>query len=103
MQDWLPTLGLSSYQWEGMLLPWAASLFSGIVEQARSLSARAAMIFAAEALRVCRVALLINDLRRSALSLALTRCAGPLFRSRLTRHDSVASVRRAYDTRRVLI
>lgn len=48
--DWLPTLGLSSAQWEGMLLPWAASLFSGSIEQARGLSARAAMIFAAKAL-----------------------------------------------------
>ena len=48
--DWLPTLGLSAAQWEGMLLPWAASLFSGSIEQARSLSARAAMIFAAKAL-----------------------------------------------------
>jgi predicted NAD/FAD-binding protein len=50
LQDWLPTLGLSSDQWEGMLLPWAASLFSGSVEQTRGLSARAAMIFVAKAL-----------------------------------------------------
>ena len=48
--DWLPTLGLTSAQWEGMLLPWAASLFSGSIEQARQLSARAAMVFAAKAL-----------------------------------------------------
>jgi uncharacterized protein len=33
-----------------MLLPWAASLFSGSIEDARGLSARAAMIFAAKAL-----------------------------------------------------
>jgi uncharacterized protein len=50
MGDWLKTLGLSSAQTEGMLLPWAASLFSGSIEQARSLSARAAMVFAAKAL-----------------------------------------------------
>lgn len=48
--EWLPTLGLARDQWEGMLLPWAASLFSGSIEQARGLSARAAMIFAARAL-----------------------------------------------------
>jgi predicted NAD/FAD-binding protein len=48
--DWLPTLGLPRAQWEGMLLPWAASLFSGSIEQARGMSARAAMIFAAKAL-----------------------------------------------------
>jgi predicted NAD/FAD-binding protein len=44
---WLPTLGLQRHQWEGMLLPWVASLFTGDIEQARSFSARAAMIFAA--------------------------------------------------------
>jgi predicted NAD/FAD-binding protein len=48
--DWLPTLGLSQAQWEGIILPWAASLFSGDVEQARGMSARAAMLFAAKAL-----------------------------------------------------
>jgi predicted NAD/FAD-binding protein len=50
LDDWLQTLGLTSQQREGMLLPWAASLFSGSIEQARGLSARAAMIFAAKAL-----------------------------------------------------
>jgi predicted NAD/FAD-binding protein len=50
LDEWLPTLGLTRAQWEGMLLPWAASLFSGSIEQARGLSARAAMIFAAKAL-----------------------------------------------------
>jgi uncharacterized protein len=49
LNDWLPTLGLSRDQWEGMLLPWAASLFSGSIDDARGLSARAAMIFAAKA------------------------------------------------------
>jgi ubiquinone/menaquinone biosynthesis C-methylase UbiE len=52
--------------------------------------------FAGEALRVCRVAVLMNDLRRSATSLALVYAGFPLFRSRLTRHDGPASVRRAY-------
>ena len=50
LDEWLPTLGLTQAQWEGMLLPWAASLFSGSIEQARGLSARAVMIFAAKAL-----------------------------------------------------
>jgi len=50
LEDWLPTLGLSREQWEGMILPWAASLYSGDVEEARGLSARAAMVFAARAL-----------------------------------------------------
>ena len=50
LEQWLPTLGLPREQWEGMLLPWAASLFSGDIEQCRGLSARAAMVFAAKAL-----------------------------------------------------
>ena len=50
LDEWLPTLGMARELWEGMLLPWAASLFSGNVEQARGMSARAAMIFAAKAL-----------------------------------------------------
>jgi uncharacterized protein len=50
LDEWLPKLGLARKQWEGMLLPWAASLFSGSILQARGLSARAAMIFAARAL-----------------------------------------------------
>ncbi len=53
-------------------------------------------LFAAEALRVCRIAVLINDLRRSALSFALVYAGLPLFRSRMTHHDAPASVRRAY-------
>ena len=52
--------------------------------------------FAKEALRVARVALLINDLRRSRLHLALVYAGLPLFRSRLTWHDAPASVARAY-------
>jgi ubiquinone/menaquinone biosynthesis C-methylase UbiE len=52
--------------------------------------------FVTEALRVCRLAVLVNDLRRSAVSLGLVYAGFPLFRSRMTRHDSVASVRRAY-------
>ncbi len=50
LEDWLPTLGLAREQWEGMILPWAASLFSGSIDEARTLSARGAMIFAAKAL-----------------------------------------------------
>ena len=52
--------------------------------------------FAREALRVCRVAVLINDLRRSPVHLALVYAGFPLFRSPLTRNDGPASVRAAY-------
>ncbi len=52
--------------------------------------------FVSEGLRVCRVAVLVNDLIRNPLHLALVFAAKPLFRSRITRHDAVVSVRRAY-------
>jgi SAM-dependent methyltransferase len=49
-----------------------------------------------ELLRVCRSAVLINDLIRSRPHLALVYLGLPLFRSRLTWHDAPASVRQAY-------
>jgi ubiquinone/menaquinone biosynthesis C-methylase UbiE len=52
--------------------------------------------FAREALRVARYAVLINDLIRTPLHLALIYAGFPLYRSRLTRHDAPASVKRAY-------
>ena len=52
--------------------------------------------FAREGLRVARHAFLVHDLRRHPLHLALSYLGFPLYRSRLTRHDAPASVRRAY-------
>ncbi|MGH9499438.1 MAG: methyltransferase domain-containing protein [Terriglobales bacterium] len=52
--------------------------------------------FVDESLRVCRAAVLINDLVRHPAHLALVYAATPLFHSRLTRHDAPASVRQAY-------
>ena len=52
--------------------------------------------FAREALRVCRHALLINDLVRGPIHLALAYAGFPLYRSRMTRNDAPASVRQAY-------
>lgn len=52
--------------------------------------------FAAEALRVSRCALLINDLIRHPLHLALVYAGLPLMRSHVSRADGVASVKRAY-------
>jgi ubiquinone/menaquinone biosynthesis C-methylase UbiE len=52
--------------------------------------------FAGEGLRVARHAFIINDLVRHPLHLALAYAGIPLYRSRLTRHDAPASVRRAY-------
>jgi Methyltransferase domain len=52
--------------------------------------------FVNEGLRVCRRAMLINDLIRHPLHLVLVYAGLPLYRSRLTRHDAPASVRQAY-------
>ena len=58
-------------------------------------------LFVREALRVCRRAVLINDLIRSRVYLGLVYLGFPLFRSRITRHDAPASVRRAYTRKEV--
>lgn len=52
--------------------------------------------FAREGLRVARHAFFIHDLIRHPLHLALAYAGFPLYRSRITRHDAPASVRRAY-------
>ena len=52
--------------------------------------------FALEAMRVSRVAFLINDLIRHPLHLVLAYAGFPLYRSRLTRNDAPASVRQGY-------
>jgi ubiquinone/menaquinone biosynthesis C-methylase UbiE len=52
--------------------------------------------FVDESLRVCRAAVLINDLIRHPAHLGLVYAGLPLYRSRLTRHDAPASVRQAY-------
>lgn len=63
---------------------------------AHHLSPQELVQFVDEALRVCRVAVLINDLVRHALHMAFVYAGLPLYRSRLTRHDAPASVRQAY-------
>jgi ubiquinone/menaquinone biosynthesis C-methylase UbiE len=52
--------------------------------------------FVNEGLRVCRIAVLINDVIRDPRHLVLVYASMPLYRSRLTHHDAPASVRRAY-------
>ena len=52
--------------------------------------------FAHEALRVSRCAVLINDLVRHPLHVALVYAGFPLMRSYVSRFDGLASVRRAY-------
>ena len=60
------------------------------------LSPEHVITFAKEALRVCRRAVLVNDLIRNPFHLAMVYAGMPLYRSRITRHDAPASVRQAY-------
>jgi ubiquinone/menaquinone biosynthesis C-methylase UbiE len=55
--------------------------------------------FVNEGLRVARHAVLINDLIRHPLHLLIANTGRPIYRSRITRHDAPASVRRAYTVR----
>jgi hypothetical protein len=52
--------------------------------------------FVNEGLRVCRIAVMINDLIRDPVHLVLAYASLPLYRSRFTHHDAPVSVRRAY-------
>ncbi len=70
--------------------------FVGCSLFAHHLEPREIVQFVNEGLRVSRVGVLINDLRRSVISLALVYAGFPLFRSPITRHDAPASVRRSY-------
>jgi ubiquinone/menaquinone biosynthesis C-methylase UbiE len=86
---------------DALSLPFADSSFDVISCGlfAHHLSPEELVRFANEALRVCRRAVLINDLIRHPLHLALIGAGYPLYRSRLTRHDAPASVRQAYTLR----
>ncbi|MCU1311706.1 MAG: hypothetical protein JWO20_2831 [Candidatus Angelobacter sp.] len=52
--------------------------------------------FTNEALRVCRYAVIMNDLRRDPIHLATAYAGIPVYRSRITSNDAPASVRNAY-------
>lgn len=52
--------------------------------------------FVNEGLRVGRLAVLLNDIRRHPVHLGLVYAGMPLYRSRLTRHDAPISIHRAY-------
>lgn len=83
---------------DALALPFADDSFDavGCSLFAHHLEPDQVISFAREALRVARHAVLINDLIRTPLHLALIYAGLPLYRSRLTRHDAPASVKRAY-------
>jgi ubiquinone/menaquinone biosynthesis C-methylase UbiE len=60
------------------------------------LRAPEAALFLRDSLRVARIAVLVNDLRRSHLHWLSVKTASPILFSRITQHDGPASVRRAY-------
>jgi ubiquinone/menaquinone biosynthesis C-methylase UbiE len=83
---------------DSLTLPFADSAFDLVSCSlfTHHLSPARVVQFVREALRVSRVAVLINDLVRHPLHLALAYAGTPLYRSRLTRHDAPASVKQAY-------
>lgn len=83
---------------DAMSLPFADGSFDavGCSLFAHHLECSEIERFAREGLRVARHAFFIHDLVRNPVHLALAYAGFPLYRSRITRHDAPASVRRAY-------
>ena len=83
---------------DALSLPFGADSFDLVCSSlfAHHLEPGELVGFINESLRVARVAALVNDLRRSPAHLGLIYAGFALYRSRLTRHDAPASVRRAY-------
>jgi ubiquinone/menaquinone biosynthesis C-methylase UbiE len=83
---------------DALALPFRDSAFDLVSSSlfVHHLSPDEAVEFAREALRVCRIAVLVNDLVRHPLHLAIAYTGVPLYRSRITRNDAPASVRQAY-------
>jgi ubiquinone/menaquinone biosynthesis C-methylase UbiE len=98
MWSHLPDNGIASVAGDALQLPFRDNAFDVVSCSlfAHHLEAEELRQFAREGLRVCRRAVLINDLIRSPLHLALVYAGLPLFRSRITWHDAPASVQRAY-------
>lgn len=94
----MPRNGTATIVADALQLPVADASFDVVTSSlfVHHLEPTEVETFARESLRVCRVAAVINDLHRAAVHLSLVYAGLPIFRSRLTRHDALASVRRAY-------
>jgi SAM-dependent methyltransferase len=94
----LPIGGGESVCGDAMRLPFRAGAFDVVSCSlfAHHFDPEPLRLLVAEASRVARRAVLINDLIRSRLHLFLVYLGLPLFRSRITWHDAPASVRAAY-------
>ena len=83
---------------DALRLPFADSTFDLVSCSLfiHHLSPEQAVLFAKDALRVARRAVLVHDLIRNPFHLALAYAGLPSYRSRITRNDAPASVRQAY-------
>ncbi len=90
--------GSSAVAGDALALPFANGSFDLVSSClfAHHLEPRELVQFVNEALRVGRTAVIINDLVRDPIHLALVYASLALYRSRFNRHDAPASVRRAY-------
>ena len=94
----LPRNGIPTVVGDALRLPFADNSFDVATSSlfVHHLEPEEIVAYGNETLRVSRVATVVNDLHRSAMHLGLVYAGMPLYRSRITRHDAVASVRRAY-------
>ena len=94
----LPSNGVPAVSGDAMRLPFCDGAFDVLSCSlfAHHFEPDTLPVMVTDALRVCRCAVLINDLIRSQMHLDLVFLGLPLFRSRITWHDAPASVRRAY-------
>ena len=90
--------GMRAVAGDALALPFQGSAFDIVSSSlfVHHLQPDQVVLFVREALRVCRVAVLINDLVRHPLHLAVAYAGLPLYRSRVTRNDAPVSVRQAY-------
>lgn len=89
---------------DALNLPFADASFDLVCSSLflHHLSPEQAVQFAREALRAARRAVLVHDLVRHPLHLALAFAGTPFYRSRITRNDAPASVRQAYTVQEVI-
>ena len=97
----LPSNGsMAKVAGDALRLPFGDSSFDLVCSSlfVHHLPPEQVVAFAQEALRVSRIAVLVHDLIRHPLHLALAYAGMPLYRSRITRNDAPASVWQAYTT-----
>jgi ubiquinone/menaquinone biosynthesis C-methylase UbiE len=104
LRDKSSTNGIRAVAGDALTLPFRDSSFDLVSSNlfAHHLGPEQFVHFVNEGLRVCRTAVLINDLIRHPVHLALVYAGWPLYSSPLTRHDAPASVRQAYTIEEVL-